>query len=175
MLTGYLDSSKKLFAYYKQLGENALVQVPEDKLFYQPNEDSNSIAIIMQHLSGNMLSRWTDFLNSDGEKEWRNRDGEFMAGIDTRQDLMQAWERGWQCLFEALNGLSDEDLQAIVYIRGEAHTVLEAINRQLAHYAYHVGQILYVCKMLAGQPWKSLSIPKNQSQEYNREKFGTSQ
>lgn len=167
----YLESAKKLFAYYKKLGDDAMEQVADEKLFFQPNEDSNSIAIIVQHLAGNMLSRWTDFLTTDGEKEWRNRDSEFEVIISNRQDLLAFWNKGWQCLFDAMNSLTTDDLDKTVYIRNEGHTVVEAINRQLAHYPYHVGQLIFLAKMLSTNEWKSLSIPKNKSQDYNKEKF----
>jgi hypothetical protein len=139
--------------------------------FFQVNEDANSIAIIVQHLAGNMLSRWTDFLTTDGEKEWRNRDAEFETNITNKQDLLAYWNSGWQCLFNSLEPLTSSDLDKIIYIRNEGHTVLEAINRQLAHYPYHVGQLVFLAKLLAADKWKSLSIPKNKSQEYNQEKF----
>jgi hypothetical protein len=171
MEQSYLTSAKKLFIYYQKLGEDAIAQLPEEKLFFQPNENSNSIAIIVQHLAGNMLSRWTDFLTTDGEKEWRNRDAEFETNINNKQELLAYWKIGWQCLFDAIEPLTLTDLDKIIYIRNEGHTVLEAINRQLAHYPYHVGQIIYIAKILADNDWKSLSIPKNKSQEYNLEKF----
>jgi hypothetical protein len=118
-----------------------------------------------------MLSRWTDFLTTDGEKEWRNRDAEFETNITNKQDLLAYWNSGWQCLFNSLEPLTSSDLDKIIYIRNEGHTVLEAINRQLAHYPYHVGQLVFLAKLLAADKWKSLSIPKNKSQEYNQEKF----
>ena len=167
----YLESTKKLFTYYKNLGDDAMAQVDEEKLFFQPNEDSNSIAIIVQHMAGNMLSRWTDFLTSDGEKEWRNRDAEFETNITNRQALFEYWNKGWRCLFDAMNSLTETDLDKTIYIRNEGHTVVEAINRQLAHYPYHVGQIIFLAKMLSTNEWKSLSIPKNKSQDYNQVKF----
>ncbi|MCC6583646.1 MAG: DUF1572 family protein, partial [Chitinophagales bacterium] len=132
MQNGYLISTRKLFAYYKKLGDDAMAQITEEKLFFQQNEDSNSIAIIMQHLAGNMLSRWTDFLTSDGEKEWRNRDAEFEPVITTKEELIAFWNKGWQCLFDALEPLAENDLNTLIYIRNEGHTVMEAINRQLA-------------------------------------------
>lgn len=170
-MNNYLDSTKKLFAYYKKLGDDAMAQIDDEKLFFQVNEDANSIAIIVQHLAGNMLSRWTDFLTTDGEKEWRNRDAEFETNITNKQDLLAYWNSGWQCLFTAIEPLTSSDLDKIIYIRNEGHTVLEAINRQLAHYPYHVGQLVFLAKLLAADKWKSLSIPKNKSQEYNQEKF----
>lgn len=168
---GYLKSIDRQFQYYKSLGEKAINQLDETLLFKQINEDSNSIATIVKHLHGNMLSRWTDFLTTDGEKEWRKRDGEFENDIDSKELMMQKWEEGWQCLFNALNSISDDDLGMIVYIRNEGHTVLEAINRQLAHYSYHVGQVVYAAKLLKNGNWDSLSIPKNKSSEYNNKKF----
>jgi len=127
--------------------------------------------VIVQHLAGNMLSRWTDFLTTDGEKEWRNRDNEFNEVITTKEDLIQYWNKGWNCFFDAINPLTDNDLSTIIYIRNEGHTVMEAINRQLAHYPYHIGQIVFYAKMLKKTEWNSLSIPKNKSNSYNAEKF----
>jgi hypothetical protein len=153
------------------LGEKTFAQVEDEKLFHKMNEESNSIAIIVQHLWGNMLSRWTDFMTTDGEKEWRKRDEEFEEIVNNKQELMKRWEEGWKCLFDALNSLEDGDLEKIIYIRNQGHSVMEAVNRQLAHYCYHVGQIVFIGKMLAGSEWKSLSIPKNQSKNYNAKKF----
>lgn len=167
----YLDSVRRQFQLYKQLGEKAMAQVEDEQLQWQANEECNSIATIVKHLWGNMLSRWTDFLTTDGEKNWRKRDAEFENDIKTRDEMMQKWEEGWKCLFDALDSVSDDDLNEIVYIRNEGHTVLEAINRQVAHYSYHVGQIVYVSKLLSSDGWKSLSIPRNKSSEYNAAKF----
>ncbi len=167
----YLQSMKRQFLFYKSLGEKAIAQVDDEKLFWQFNNDCNSIATIAKHLSGNMVSRWTDFLTSDGEKEWRNRDGEFENDIKTRAELIAVWDKGWECLFKTLDELKPDDLEKIIYIRNEGHTVMEAINRQLAHYPYHVGQIVYVAKMAMTKDWESLSIPKNKSKEYNSGKF----
>lgn len=167
----YLESVKKQFLYYKTLGEKAMNQLEPEQLFVSINEDTNSIATIVKHLSGNMLSRWTNFLNSDGEKEWRNRDAEFDDSIKTQVELLDVWNKGWDCFFEALNGLETEQLSQIIYIRNEGHTVIEAINRQLAHYPYHIGQIVFYAKMLKNSEWTSLSIPKNKSNSYNSEKF----
>jgi hypothetical protein len=167
----YLESVKKQFLYYKMLGEKAMEQLEPEQLFISTNEDTNSIAVIVKHLSGNMLSRWTDFLTSDGEKEWRNRDDEFENTIETKEELFQLWNKGWYCLFNAINPLTDEQLTTIIYIRNEGHTVIEAINRQLAHYPYHIGQIVFYAKMLKNTNWDSLSIPKNKSNSYNAEKF----
>jgi hypothetical protein len=171
MYTEILAGIKKQFAYYKLLGEKTFEQLSEEKLFYRSNEDSNSIAIIVNHLYGNMMSRWTDFLTSDGEKEWRNRDEEFEEVIKTKAELLGIWNKGWQCLFNALDNLKEEDFSKTIYIRNQGHSVMEAIIRQLAHYPYHVGQIVYIGKMLAEDHWQSLSIPKNASKSYNAEKF----
>jgi hypothetical protein len=155
---------------YKQLGEKAMAQIDDSQLNWQATEDSNSIANIVKHLWGNMLSRWTDFLTTDGEKPWRQRDGEFEVETMTRDSLMLRWNEGWNCLFAALDSLTDDDLEKIVYIRNEGHTVMDAIHRQIAHYAYHVGQIVYVAKLRTAE-WSSLSIPRNKSAEYNSSKF----
>ncbi len=173
MEKNYLESIIKQFEYYKMLGDKTFSQLTDENLFWQFNEESNSIYMIVKHLSGNMLSRFTDFLTSDGEKEWRNRDEEFemkKEEIQTKQEMLAKWEKGWNCLFDAVNSLKEEDLQKIIYIRNQGHTVLEAINRQLAHYPYHIGQIVFIGKMLSDN-WNSLSIPKGNSQQYNSEKF----
>lgn len=167
----YLKSIDRQFRYYKSLGEKAMLQLDEQALFHTFNDDSNSIATIVKHLWGNMLSRWTDFLTTDGEKPWRKRDAEFENDLQSREEIMQKWEDGWACLFSALGSITDNDLTMIVYIRNEGHTVLEAINRQLAHYSYHVGQIVFAAKILKKDNWDSLSIPKNQSANYNKGKF----
>ena len=167
----YLDSAKRLFMLYKQLGEKALAQIDDKELSWQANEDSNSIITIVKHMWGNMLSRWTDFLTTDGEKPWRQRDAEFEQEVLDREALMKKWNEGWQCLFDALNSIKDEDLEKIIYIRNEGQTVLDAINRQVAHYSYHVGQIVYISKLRSKEEWKSLSIPRNKSNEYNAGKF----
>ncbi|MES2748024.1 MAG: DUF1572 family protein [Bacteroidota bacterium] len=167
----YLESIKKQFLYYKMLGEKAIEQLEPEQLFVSVNDDTNSIATIVKHLSGNMLSRWTDFLTTDGEKEWRNRDGEFDATITTKAEVMELWNKGWDCFFNAINPLTSEQLTTIIYIRNEGHTVMEAINRQLAHYPYHIGQIVFYAKMLKKETWTSLSIPKNSSNSYNADKF----
>jgi hypothetical protein len=167
----YLISAGKQFRYYKMLGEKAIAQLEPEQLFTTPNEDSNSIAVIVQHLRGNMLSRWTDFLSSDGEKTWRNRDGEFENVLKDKDALMKAWEEGWKCLFDTLDSLKPEDLSKTIYIRNEGCMVIDAINRQLAHYPYHVGQIVYIAKMVKKTGWDSLSIPKNKSAEFNAQKF----
>ena len=170
MSAQYLQSVIKQFEYYKLLGEKTFNQMPDEKLFWQMNEDSNSVATIVKHLSGNMLSRWTDFLNSDGEKEWRNRDAEFENDIDTRQKMMTVWQAGWEVFLQTLNALTEADLDKMIYIRNQGHTVMEAINRQLAHYPYHIGQIVYIGKLNATH-WESLSIPRGNSQQFNDTKF----
>lgn len=167
----YLESIKKQFQYYKTIAEKAIEQLEEHQLSEAKNEDNNSIATIIKHLSGNMLSRWTDFLTSDGEKEWRNRDAEFENNLQTKASVLQEWSKGWNCFFEAIDGLKPENLSEIIYIRNEGHTVLEAINRQLAHYPYHIGQIVFIAKQLKNSEWNSLSIPKNNSDKYNYDKF----
>ena len=171
MNTVYLESAKKQFEYYKMLGDKTIAQLPDDKLFWQYNDESNSIAIIVKHLSGNMLSRWTDFLTSDGEKQWRHRDAEFENDIQTKTELIQKWNQGWDCLFNALNSLTVEDLSKTIYIRNQGHSITEAINRQLAHYPYHVGQMVFIGKMICNEKWTSLSIPKRNSKSYNDGKF----
>jgi len=167
----YLESVKKQFLYYKTLGEKAFEQVEPDQLFVALNENTNSIAVIVRHLSGNMLSRWTDFLTTDGEKEWRNRDDEFEDSIQTKEALLAFWNKGWDCFLTTLDTLETNHLSQIIYIRNEGHTVIEAINRQLAHYPYHIGQIVFYAKLLKNSEWNSLSIPKNKSDSYNADKF----
>lgn len=167
----YLSSIRKLFGYYKTLGDSAIEQAGEENINWQYNEQSNSIAVIIKHIAGNSLSRWSDFLTSDGEKQWRNRDDEFTDTNLSREDLIALWNKGWQCLFDAIDPLTENDLQHTIYIRNEAHTVTEAINRQLAHLPYHVGQMIYIAKMVSGENWHSLSIPKGQSKEFNAGKF----
>lgn len=167
----YLISIRKQFLYYKTLADKAMEQLASEQLFYTPDDDTNSIAIIVKHLHGNMLSRWTDFLSTDGEKEWRNRDEEFQNPYTDKETLLDKWEEGWKCLFDTLDNLKSENLTDIIYIRNEGHTVVEAINRQLAHYPYHVGQIVFYAKLLKTESWSSLSIPKNRSSSYNTDKF----
>ncbi len=171
MLHTFLPSAKSQFQYYKILAEKTFDQLTDVQLFWQYNEESNSIATIIKHLAGNMLSRWTDFLTTDGEKVWRNREAEFENDIKTREELLALWNKGWQCLFDALASITASDLEKEIFIRNQGHTVVEAINRQLAHYPYHVGQIVFVGKMICDANWNSLSIPKGSSQKYNEEKF----
>lgn len=169
MQTDYLQSVKKQFENYKLLAEKTMAQLPYEKIFWQYNQESNSIATIIKHLHGNMLSRWTDFLTTDGEKEWRERDAEFENDTDSKNTISHRWDEGWSCLFNALNSLQIDDLTKIIFIRNEPHTVLEAINRQLTHYSYHIGQIVFLGKMILAQKWQTLSIAKGESKIYNVE------
>lgn len=166
--TSYIEDSLSLFRYYKKLGEGAIEQVTDEQLFAALDPEMNSIAIIVKHIAGNMRSRWTDFLTSDGEKPDRHRDTEFEQPPATRAELMRLWDDGWGRVFEALEPLSDSDLERTVAIRGEPHSVMQAINRQIAHYSYHVGQIVFLAKHLNASGWKSLSVPRNKSAEFNR-------
>jgi hypothetical protein len=163
----YLDTTIRRLKYYKDLAEKSFEQLEEAEFMFSPNDDSNSIAIIIQHMAGNMLSRWTNFLEEDGEKDWRNRDKEFEAHLSGKQALLELWGKGWTCFFDALASLKRKDLKKTVYIRKEPLTVIDAINRQLAHYPYHIGQIIYVAKIIKGSAWKNLSIPKGGSIVYN--------
>lgn len=171
MIENYLQSVKKQFEFYKMLGEQTFSQVKDEKLFWKFNEESNSIAVIVKHLRGNMVARWTDFLHSDGEKEFRNREAEFENDLKNKEELLDQWNEGWACLFKTLHSLEPKDLDTIVYIRNQGHTVIEAINRQLTHYSYHVGQIVFLGKMINNTHWTSLSIPKGNSEIYNQSKF----
>jgi hypothetical protein len=170
-MKNFLPGTKKLFQYYKGLGDKAIAQLEDEHINWRPNEASNSIALIVHHLSGNMLSRFTDFLTSDGEKPWRNREAEFEEGYKNKAEMLEVWDKGWNQLFSAIDALKDEDLERIIYIRNEGQTVMDALQRQLAHYPHHVGQILYVAKMIKGDTWQSLSIPKGASSSYNQDKF----
>jgi len=165
----YLQTVIRRVKYYKELGDKTFEQLNNDSDFhYQPNEESNSIAIIIQHVSGNMLSRWTHFLTEDGEKEWRQRDDEFSIHQYSKEQLLGIWEKGWNCFLHTLEALHEDDLLKAVYIRQEKLSAVDAINRQLAHYPYHVGQIVYIGRMIRDQAWKNLSIPKGHSQQYNK-------
>jgi len=170
-MISYLPSIIKQFKYYKSLGDKTFNQLTLEELQWQSHESSNSISIIVKHIVGNMLSRWTNFLTEDGEKEWRHRDQEFEDTFITNEDLIAAWESGWKCLFNAIATLTEGDLEKIIHIRNQGHTVIEAINRQLAHYAYHIGQIVFLAKLLKGNDWQSLSISKGDSKNYNNKKF----
>lgn len=163
----YLQTAITRLKYYKDLGDKTFEQLNDWDFHYQPNEESNSVAIIIRHVAGNMLSRWTNFLTEDGEKEWRNRDTEFETTQETKKELLERWEKGWECFLGTLESLKKKDLKKKVTIRQEELTVIDAINRQLAHYPYHIGQIIYIAKIIKNKNWKNLSIPKGQSQAYN--------
>jgi uncharacterized damage-inducible protein DinB len=165
--TSYVKDAIDLFRYYKQLGDNAIAQCPDDKLGAEIGPESNSVAIIVKHMSGNMRSRWSNFLTTDGEKPDRHRDTEFEDAATTRAGVAAMWEAGWNSLFEALTALTDADLSRTITIRTEPHSVTQAINRQITHYSYHVGQIVYVARHFAGSNWRTLTIPKKKSGEFN--------
>ena len=185
MQPNYLTSAIQQFQYYKMLGDKTFDQLTDDQLVWQYNEASNSVAVMVKHLWGNMMSRWTDFLTTDGEKDFRKRDEEFelvgscVEGVNannetdeiTRDSILSKWEEGWECLFAALKSINEENFNTTIYIRNQGHTISEAINRQMMHYAYHVGQIVYLGRMIKGDEWQSLSIPKGTSNAYNAEKF----
>ncbi len=171
MQNNYLESTRKQFEYYKMLGDKTFDQINEADIFWQHKPENNSIAILVKHLWGNMLSRWTDFLTTDGEKESRQREAEFEQDIQSKAELLEKWEAGWNCLFTALDSIHTDNFDTIVYIRNQGHTIVEAMNRQLAHYAYHIGQIVFIGRMIKGENWISLSIPKGKSSEYNQAKF----
>jgi len=166
--TSYTKDARDLLRYYKKLGDRAIEQCPDQGLFAAIDPESNSIAIIVKHMAGNMRSRWTDFLTSDGEKPDRNRDSEFLKRRQTRPGLEALWEAGWKILLDTLDSLTDEDLTRTITIRTEPHSVMQAINRQVGHYAYHVGQIVFLAKHFAGENWQTLSVPKKKSAEFNR-------
>ena len=166
--TSYVEDAKAIFHQYKRMAEGAMAQLADEQLTTALDPEMNCIAQIVKHMTGNMRSRWTDFLTSDGEKPTRNRDSEFEQPPATRAELMSLWEEGWGCLFGALDGLTDADLGRTIRIRGEAHSVMQTINRQVAHYAYHCGQIVFLAKHLGHRDWKSLSIPRRKSTEFNR-------
>lgn len=163
----YLDSALERLSYYKSLGDKTIARLSNEQLLWQPEGEPNSIYLIVKHLSGNMRSRWTDFLHSDGEKEWRNRDAEFENGVATKEAIIQLWNEGWQVILDSIGSLTPDDLEKKVLIRSEPHVVIDAINRQLMHVPYHVGQIVYLGKVLQGEKWLSLSIPKGGSQAFN--------
>ena len=166
----FLQTSIKRFAVYKELADKTFIQLQDADFHFQPNAASNSMAVIIQHMSGNMLSRWTNFLTEDGEKEWRNRDTEFeLHTAYNKEQLLAIWEKGWQCLFDTLASLKEEDLLKIIFIRKEGQSVIDAIHRQLAHYPYHVGQIVYMGRLIKNDQWQSLSIPVGKSGDYNQQ------
>ena len=167
--TEFLKSAIKRLSYYKELGDKTFEQLNDADFHFQPNEESDNIAIIIQHVAGNMLSRWTNFLTTDGEKEWRNRDMEFEEQNLTKQKLIDFWEKGWHCCLGTWNSLTEDDLLKTIYIRSEGLLAIDAINRQLAHYPYHVGQIIYLAKIIKDKDWQNLSIAKNNSEIFNRQ------
>ncbi|MFK8056850.1 MAG: DUF1572 family protein [Saprospiraceae bacterium] len=174
MSTSYLSAAKAQFNYYKSLGDKTISRLNEEQLHWQPGPESNSIATIVKHMVGNMHSRWTDFLNTDGEKDFRNREDEFTAEVISKNLVIEQWNTGWQVLFSALDeveSLGPEGLEQTIYIRNMGHTVTEAINRQLCHYSYHVGQMTFVGRMMLADKWESLSIPKGESVRYNEKTF----
>ena len=168
IVQSYYDDSLSALRAYKKLAEKAIAQIQDEEFFVTLDEEANSVAVIMKHMAGNMISRWTDFLTSDGEKPNRNRDMEFVIESETtKDDVLAYWERGWACVFEALEPLRPEDFEKTVKIRGEEHTIVQALNRQLMHYSYHIGQIVFLAKHFRSAEWKSLSIPRNRSAEFN--------
>ena len=170
--TSYLEDSLAVFRHYKTMAERAMAQVTDEQLFAVLDNEMNSIALIVKHMTGNMRSRWTDFLTTDGEKPDRQRDSEFVDPPPTRAALTALWEQGWKCVFDALEPLSEEDLRRTVTIRGEVHSVMQAINRQLAHYASHCGQIVFLAKHLNHAGWQSLSVPRGQSKQFTQRVLG---
>jgi uncharacterized damage-inducible protein DinB len=169
----FLDSAISRVSYYKSLADKSIAQLDETDLYIKPNENSNSIAVIIQHMAGNMLSRWTNFLTEEGEKDWRNRDQEFEEGKMPIPELLALWEKGWDCFLSALRQLQEEDLLKTIHIRTEPLTVVDAINRQLSHYPYHVGQIVYLARLIKNKQWENLSIPPGQSVQFNNEMKGS--
>ena len=165
----FIESAIKRLGYYKELGDKTFVQLNEEDFHFQPNDASNSIAIIIQHMAGNMLSRWTGFLTSDGEKDWRNRDVEFEEQNLSRQQLINFWQKGWDCCLTTLSSLTEDDLLKTIFIRNEGLSVIDAINRQMAHYPYHVGQIIYLAKIIKSENWQNLSIAKKYSAQFNEQ------
>ena len=171
MITDYLTTAKRDFQYYKTLGEKTFSQLEEKDCFWQFDSESNSIAVIVNHLYGNMKSIWTDFLSSDGEKQWRKRDLEFKNQLKTKAEVLNRWEQGWDCVFKSLDSINEDNFNTKIYIRNQEHSVIQAINRQIAHYAYHVGQMVYIGRLIKGSKWKCLSIPRGKSEDFNQEKF----
>lgn len=167
----YLDPTRKLFHYYKSLADKSIEQVPEAALHLKINDHGNSIAILVKHMAGNMISRFTDFRTTDGEKPWRNRETEFEDTFQSKEEMMAYWKKGWAVLFNAIDPLEKEDLSSVIYIRNEGHNILEALQRQLGHYAYHVGQIVFLSKIILEQDWNYLSIPPGQSEQFFQAKM----
>lgn len=170
--TLFMSATIDVLAANKKMAERAIVQVSDTGLRTALDENTNSIVVIMKHVAGNLISRWTDFLTTDGEKSNRNRDDEFVDSFATREELLAHWERGWSTLFDSLNSLTPDDLQKTVYIRGDAHTVPLAIQRSLGHTCYHVGQIIQVARIQAGDEWNTLTVPRGQSEQFNKERWG---
>lgn len=166
-----LQGIRKQFEYYRMLADKTILVLSQDELNSRVNEESNSIAVIMRHITGNLLSRFTEFFTTDGEKEWRNRDDEFEFKCYDRHELISNWDSAWNVLFSTVDSINDHNINSIVKIRNQDHTVAEALYRQLAHYPYHIGQIVFIGKMIKNKDWESLSIPRNQSNNYNQEKF----
>ena len=170
-MNNYITSIIKQFDYYKTAGDKTLQQLSFEEMNWQSHDNSNSVSIIVKHMVGNMLSRWTNFLTEDGEKDWRQREQEFEATYTNKDQLIADWEKGWQCVYDAIKPLKNKDLERPVYIRNEKHTVADAIFRQLGHYSYHIGQLAYIGVSIKNNDWQSLSIPKGQSVQFNSEKF----
>jgi hypothetical protein len=170
-MNNYITSIIKQFDYYKTAGDKTLQQLSFEEINWQSHNNSNSVSIIVKHMVGNMLSRWTNFLTEDGEKDWRQREQEFEATYTNKDQLIADWEKGWQCVYDAIKPLKNKDLERTVYIRNEKHTVADAIFRQLGHYSYHIGQLAYIGVSIKNNDWQSLSIPKGQSLQFNSEKF----
>jgi hypothetical protein len=166
-----LYGSVRLLEYYKSMAEKAISQISDQQLRTPCQPGLNSAAVLMKHIAGNLLSRWTHFRTEDGEKPWRNRETEFADNFASVKELLDYWEKGWSCLFDAVQSIREDELSAIIYIRNEGHTILEAVERQLAHVAYHTGQIVFICKLYTGNEWESLTIPKGKTDEYNQKKF----
>ncbi len=171
LAANYIESVQKQFHYYKKLGDQILERLDKEALFHTIGTCDNSIAIIVKHISGNMLSRWTNFYDEDGEKTWRNREEEFIQTFSSKKELLDYWNNGWDCLFTIVDNLKEADLETIIYIRNQGHTVVEALQRQLSHYPYHIGQMVYLGKHFLQESWESLSIAKGASKSYNDEKF----
>ncbi len=171
MVENNLKGIIKQFKYYKSLGDKTFKQLSDEDIHYKPNDFANNVSIVVKHIVGNMLSRWTNFLTEDGEKEWRHRDSEFEDTYSSKKEMIATWEKGWKCLFDAIIPLKPEELERIIYIRNQGQSVADAINRQLAHYPYHIGQIVYIGTLIKGNSWQSLSISKNESNTFNNKKF----
>lgn len=166
-----LDGSLRLYKYYKMLTEKTIIQLTDEELHHAPSNGLNSVAVLMKHTSGNMISRWTNFRTEDGEKPWRNRDEEFNDDLESRKEMLEYWEEGWNILFDSLNSVGDDEINDIIYIRNEGHTILEAVERHLAHIAYHTGQIVMLAKWMRGESWETLTIPKGETERFNQQKF----